>query len=88
MRLGAAQRTESFVCGAPDQRLEAEPYRLGVRPCARRGSGVLQEPLIHVHGLLHTSNYAICVWLYLHTGMTEPFPKAPTAYFLWKYVSV
>jgi hypothetical protein len=60
--LRPAERAETLVSGAPNQRLETEPNRVGVRLGARRRLRLAEKLLVDVQGLLHTANYAICVW--------------------------
>lgn len=57
--LGSTEGAEPLVRAAPNERLETETNRLGVRLNARRGPSLAQEALVDVKRLFHTSDYAI-----------------------------
>src|SRR5262245_47496146 len=61
--LRSAKNAKPFIGGVPHERLETESDGIGVRPRAARRPGVAQETLVDVKCLLHTDDYAICVWL-------------------------
>src|SRR5262245_7200855 len=60
--LRAAERAKTLVGGTTDQCLETEPNRVGVRRGAHRRLRLAEELLVDVQCLLHTYDYAICVW--------------------------
>jgi len=69
-----SQVRKPFVGGMPDESLEPKPNCLGIRCCIDRLPRFPQEKRVDVKRLLHTYNYAICVWLFYAERFREGIP--------------